>query len=537
MTQQPGARAHGSSRWRPRGDDGVAMMTTVMMMLVMTALSVLALGLVLNQVTPTQFAQKNTRTIFAAEAGLEASVGRIRSAVAAPDFLNKVYGNPAKLPCTVTGVVDTASGSTTYATTVRYYLDDPSGRSETWLNANKLACSDSGGTGTTLPAYAMISSQGDATQSAKVAATSGDRAISMVYRFETTTTNVVGGRIYSWNGTATSPFCLRADGLSAGSTVSYRASSTCGTAANEDAELWAYTDSHTLKLASSDLTATPLCLTDESGTIRLRACTPVSDSNAHLQRWSWHNGGNATWQAQASGLVDRNPAACLGSGRTSGNPVNGDKLQVAACANQAAWGSFSPDPAVGPGAASINTNQIVNYLEFGRCMDVTDVTIGRPFMISYPCKQDPPDGANILWNHKWYYSEPVVGTTAAAQPIVVRVNNSTDPAQRYCLKTAAGISSPSGYTGVGPDFHVTFKPCNAADATQQWIRSTATGDRTTSYTFRDSSGRCIGVGGDKYNGNWSTLVVSTCDGSTAQKWNAPPAVVEAEIGNYLEETS
>ena len=24
-------------------------------------------------------------------------------------------------------------------------------------------------------------------------------------------------------------------------------------------------------------------------------------------------------------------------------------------------------------------------------------------MISYPCKQDPPSGALLAWNHKWFY--------------------------------------------------------------------------------------------------------------------------------------
>ena len=34
----------------------------------------------------------------------------------------------------------------------------------------------------------------------------------------------------------------------------------------------------------------------------------------------------------------------------------------------------------------------------------------------------------------------------------------------------------------------------------------------------------------------ATLIVSACDGTTAQKWNAPAENVEAKVGNYLEET-
>ncbi|WP_258723187.1 RICIN domain-containing protein [Cellulomonas sp. NS3] len=514
---------------RLRDDSGVAMMTTVMMMLIMTALSVLVLGLVVNQVAPTQFAQKNTRTIFAAEAGVEAALGRIRTAVGTPDFTGAVYGNPQKLPCTLSGAVDAAGSATSYTATVRYFTEDPSGRDDAWLATNAMSCSPSNGTGSVLPSYAMISSAGDAATEGKISATSGDRAISMVYRFETTTTNIAGGRIYAWNGTSTPVLCLRASSTSAGASVAYRAASTCGTTANEDLELWVYDTDYTIKLASSTLTATPLCLTNESGSIVLRSCgTPT-----FTQLWSWDKDGRATWVAQDSAINDT--GSCLYSGRTSGNPVAGDTLKVGSCASQAAWGSFAPDPAVGPGAASANTRQIVNYLEFGRCFDVTDTEVTRPFMISYPCKQDPPAAASLFWNHKWFYEEPLVGTTRGPQQIYVLRNN--DSAQKYCLRTAGGVTDPA-YSGVDAGFYVTLtSACNTVDTTQQWTRSTATGNKTTSWTIRDSSGRCVGVGGSRYNGNWSTLVVSTCDGSTAQKWNAPADSVEAEIGNYLEETS
>jgi hypothetical protein len=504
------------------------MMTAIMMMLIMTALSVLVLGLVVNEVAPTQFAQKNTKTIFAAEAGVEASLGRIRGAVGAPDFTGAVYGDPHQLPCSLTGTVDTAGGSTTYNATVRYFTEDPSGRDESWLVAHAMACTASNGTGTVLPTYALIASAGNASSSAKVAATSGDRAISMVYRFETTTTNIKGGRIYSWNGMVTSQFCLRADGIAAGSTVSYRAVATCGTSANEDTELWVYDTDYTLKLASSTLTATPLCMTDETGTIKLRACSTPT----YTQLWSWDKDGRATWVGQNSSIDDN--GTCLYSGRTSGNPVAGDKLKVGSCASQAAWGSFSPDPAVGPGAASVNTHQIVNYLEFGRCFDVTDTDVAKDFMISYPCKQDPPAAASLFWNHKWFYVEPLVGTTAAPQQIYVYKNS--DTAQKYCLRTPSGQTDPAS-TGVDSGWYVTLTgSCSTTDARQQWTRNTATGNNVTSYTIQDSTGRCVGVGGSKYNGNWSALIVSACDGTTAQKWNAPADTVKAQLGNYLEET-
>lgn len=509
-----------------RRDDGVAMMTVIMMMLILMSLSVVVLGMVVSQVTPSQFARKNTETVFAAEAGVETALGRIRTAQNGGDFTGAVYGKPNLLPCTVTGTVGPAGAQTTYTANVRYYADDPTGKDAGWLTANQLTCTPGSGTGTVLPAFAYIESAGDAPTAGKVTDTQADRAIAMVYRFETTTTNIKGGRIFSWASGTEPQFCLRATGTAAGSTVRYQPLATCGTAANEATELWIYDTDYTMKLASSTLTSTSLCMTNESGTIYLRACTA-----GYTQAFAWHPNGNATWVAQDASFVDNN--TCLKSSESSGAPSNGSTLRVGACASTAAWGSFAPDPAVGPGAASISTKQIVNFLEFGRCFDVTDVRVDRPFMISYPCKQDPPSGSGLFWNHKWYYEEPLVGTTRAPQQIYVYQSN--DPARKYCLKSPTSQTDPTE-SGVGPGYYPYLtNSCSTADPSQMWTRSTATGVKATSWTIRDSSGRCIGVGGSKYLDKWSALVVSACDGSAAQKWNAPADSVEAKVGGYLEE--
>jgi len=311
--------------------------------------------------------------------------------------------------------------------------------------------------------------------------------------------------------------------------VTYQAAANCGLSSNEDRELWVYDTDYTIKLASSTLTSTPLCLTGESGgAIKLRACSTPTYS----QMFSWHSGGAATWQAQDSGINDN--GTCLGdAARSSGTPVTGDVLGIKnPCGSQVAWGSFSPDPAVGPGAASVNTHQIVNYLEFGRCMDVTDTDVNKAFMISYPCKQDPPAAASLYWNHKWFYQEPLVGTQAPVQLIYVYNGSGV----QYCLQTPNSMTNP-GADGVNQSnwYPTMTSSCNINDPRQQWTRSTGTGNKTTSYTIRDSSGRCVGVSGMRYHSNWSALVVSACDGSTAQKWNAPADTVEAKVGNYLEE--
>ena len=510
-------------------DGGVALLTALLMVMIMSALSILVLGLVVSQVKPTHFSEKNTRTIFAAEAGVEASLARIRTAVGAADFTGRVYGDPKKLPCTMTGAVDTAASGTTYDVVVQYFKEDPAGQTAAWRSVNALPCANGTGTNTQLPSYAYIASHGQAVSSARVGATTADRSISMIYQFSTTTTNVKGGRIYSYiPNSSTAQFCLRAEGLTDGSTVKYRPAGTCGTNAKEDYELWIYDTDYTIKLASSTLTATTLCLTTIGTDVKLKTCT----SPTYEQLWSWHKDGRASWQGQTSAKNDS--GSCLSSPRTSGTPQDGDLLTMNnTCTSNQPYSSFAPDPAVGPGAASVNTHQIVNYLEFGRCFDVTDENTGRPFMISYPCKQDPPAGADLKWNHKWFYNEPLVGTTAPKQLIYVYDSAGT----QYCLQSPSAQTTPSGYTGIGVGFYpVLSTSCNLATPASQWIRNTATGNKTTSWTIQDSTGRCVAASGGRYNGNWTSLVMAVCDGSTAQKWNAPAENVEAEVGNYLEET-
>lgn len=520
------ARSRAMARLRG-ADDGVAMLTALLLIMVLAALSILVLGIVVNQVKPTLYAEKNTRTIYGAEAGVEAALGRIRNATSPPDFTGTVYGDPRKLPCTLSGVLDASSAS--FDVTVRYFAENPGGQSDTWLASHALTCSAGTGTGTVLPAYALIESHAQDTSYARVASTQGDRAISMVYTFRTTTTNIKGGRIWSWNDGAQGQFCLRADTTAAGSSVKYQSAVNCGFSANEDRELWIYDTDYTIKLASSTLTATPLCLTTESGgAIRLRSCaTPT-----YTQLWSWHSGGNATWQGQDSGIRDNK--TCLGDAtRTTGTPSAGDLLGVGACQDKLPTGSFAPDPAVGPGAASVNTHQIVNYLEFGRCMDVTDTHTWAPFMISYPCKQDPPAAAELYWNHRWYYEEPLFGAQSPVQLIYVY----NEGGVQYCLQRPTSMTNP-GASGVDKAayYPTLTSTCNINDVSQQWVRNKDTKKKATSYTFTDPSlTQCIGVSGMRYYGKWSALVMSACDGSTAQKWNAPGDDVNAKVGNYLEE--
>lgn len=505
-------------------DRGAAMMTAIMLIFLTGALSILVLGIVVSQITPTQFARKNSQTVFAAEAGLNTALSQVRAAVSAPDFTGAVYGNKSLLPCSANGPVVAGATDLTYNVTVQYFKENPTGRDDAWRAANRMACTP--GSGTLLqPTYALITAMGLADGVPGLATNAGDRKLSTVYQFQVTNNNVAGGLIYSFGDA----YCLEANGTTVGSTVKYIPKADCG---DDDVhQLWLYESDYQIKLASSLLAGggtAALCITGppntSSGTVdaTLQLCIGSPSTSRWNQLWSWE--GGAHWRG-TNMTITGTSSYCLYSGVTSGSPA-GRRLSIGAqCASDTATGSFNPDPRVGAGAASADTHQIVNYLEFGRCFDVTDETVTKPFMIVYPCKQDPvPGSPNLKWNHKWYYNEPLPGQASAGpQAIYVLENNSTS--RKYCLQAPA--------EGANPAYVTLTSACSTTAANQQWTRSRDTGNYSTGYTFTDYKGRCIALG-DKYNSAWSKLVVASCTGGPEQKWNAPPDNVKASVGDYQE---
>lgn len=509
-------------RIRPAdSESGVALISAMIFMIIMAALSVVLLSTVLAQTVPSVSAQRNTKTIYAAQAGVEASLGMLRSAKAAPDAFGNVYGALSQLKCSLTGQVNGQSDGLSYQAAITYYLDDPSKTA----SPAKVPCNAISGLATQ-PNFAKVVSTGTAAPGAGSGiSVNGVRALSAVYAFRVSNVNIPGGRIF--NDTSTS--CLEAvpgkkGGIGAGSFIKFSSASACAvTPANDITQLWTYDTDYEIKLSSSLAEGgTPLCITGptskKGGTqdATLQNCKLKTDSARWNQLWSWT--GDYTWKGQNPDITSGNSNYYLAG------PVS-SRLQVR---EDSASGTFTPDSAVGAGAASVKTIQIVNYLEFGRCLDVTDAQITSSFMISYPCKQDPsgtgnPPGTGQLdWNHKWNYLEPIAPATSRAQTIYVFDNNGN----KKCLET------PAINTGV---VYPRFQSCSGG-ALQTWTRVGATsGGYLASYWFKDSAGRCLAVAGsdDAYRG-WSKIIVTTCDGSLAQKWNAPAAYTDSTVGGYQE---
>ncbi len=136
------------------GDSGVAMLLALMVIAIVTTVSLGVAGVTLAQVKPSQVEKKYTRTVHAAEAGLDAALNRIRAAKNSAG-----EGDKSKLPCgPLAGSVSPNQGALTYNVRIRYYTDDPSGQTDSWRNGRAMACGASGTA--VVPAYALLESTG-----------------------------------------------------------------------------------------------------------------------------------------------------------------------------------------------------------------------------------------------------------------------------------------------------------------------------------------------------------------------------------------
>jgi len=528
-----------------REERGVALMSVMLFMILLTGMSLVLLSVILGQIGPSYLAQKSTKTVYAAQAGLQSALGVVRSAAAAPDSAGNIFGDPAKLPCTFTGNLDPLSADVGYTVTIQYFVEDPTTKVEPWLSANDLNCTtlpsgEPGGVRNTAnvltsPEYAYIVSRGSAVSAAGRAATEGNRAVAAVYKFKVRNINVPGGRIFA----PSTGECMEAQPLPSssvigvGSAIKFVSASQCTAdrGVHDTRQLWSYAATYQIKLASSTDGVTPgLCITGvPTANASLQTC--LSGVDRYSQLWSWT--GDKTWKGQQSTISAGNANSFLSQSGAGSN------LQV----TTGFVNTFAPAPAVGAGNAGKDTKQIVNYKEFGRCLDVTGARIGDPFMIAYPCKQDPsgtgnPPGTGKLdWNHKWWYTE--TASTLAAQQIYVYTSydgaGNGVAADRRCLETPVSPGS-----GKYPVFRACTRTISQTGlAEQSWTRVYESADYGSSYLIKDNYGRCLTADAtDQYadgSGNrWSKITVATCTVNENQKWNAPPNDALATFSGFRE---
>lgn len=522
----------------------------LLVVLVGMGLAGLLLPMVLTQSSTTRFDDRRAVTLNAAESGLDTALGLVRASVTLDPDTSQYVGDPRKLPCgPVTGTVDPAAGSS-YSATIAYYAADPTGHDEQWLADEQMSClsgygvhySDGSGTGILVPSFVLITSTGSDGRGPQT------RTLQATYLVSTTNVNVDGGALPLFPASTSNPtiYCLDV-GSGTPAVGTQVLIQPCADEPIPDEQKWSYRSNLTIRLTvtigdtAMNADGTGLCIQSAGAdkTVTLAKCPKDDvDTNGnpvlgdYRQIWGVNDSGHfALSTSSKNGLSgDCLAAPTLGSGK----PV-----QLKACTgsttdpNQA----FNPRPSVGSGQAGPDEpqdgflvgKQVVNFLQFSRCIDVTNQSTatgdnGGSFLILYPCKQNPQPNS-VAWNQK--FTE-----VAVAGGVRWQTNNGSD----YC------VTSPLT-TAAGKYVHV--EACDSGKKSSQvWTRFegySGTGtDRAPlpskqRYTLVDSQGFCLAPGPneDMYNSNLK-LVVATCDGSLGQKWNVPPVEQRPTFTNLHE---
>ena len=498
----------------------------LLLIMVGTMFTLLLTPIVLAQINTSKVDTRRGHSLDAAQAGVDIALGHIRDANNGSGL-----GVLASLPCnTFTGTV--ASGGTArYEAKVYYFSQDPRGHAD-WINdsTKQIGCISSTSGLPLTPRYAVVVSRGtnSATGSLDTVPT---RTIQATYVFKTQNNNVPGGLIHSYNSSP--DLCLDAGSSSpaVGTVVTFQR---C--ASGTDQQLWSFNTNLTISLASSVDTASGslgFCLDAPfphaaNEPITLQNCSRTTVRN---QQWSFTGNNNfpATTTSGAQDSYCWNPQ--------STNTV-GANLILGACGGRDTAHAFVPEAAVGAGNADASQKMLVDYNQFGRCLDITNQTLpqvaGTKYLISYPCKVTP-DTSQPPTNQQWNLPAIPTGGTSASGVIT----SVMDPT--YCLLSPMALG---GYPYMDK--------CTAAPSTasKTWTVWGATGEYATSYRISDSStpsttsslGYCLQptdptiTPPDLYPGDGSSskIIITSCSGATLQKWNAPPGVEAAPVKDYTE---
>ncbi len=189
--------------------------------------------------------------------------------------------------------------------------------------------------------------------------------------------------------------------------------------------------------------------------------------------------------------------------------------------------TWAPSAAVGAGAAGKASGQLVNFNQFGRCLDVTNQDVTSSFLIDWPCKQ-APNPTNVTWNQRWSMPTASPNTNLGITGVGPITTNYQNNGTLYCLQSPL---STTGYVLVNPC------PAGGTPSNMTWTVYGATNAYATSYQIMDATSTvnpqatplCLQPTDptanppDLFSGgnNVSKMIVAPCNGSTLQKWNAP----------------
>lgn len=498
-----------------RRDEQGSIPMVMLIILVCVSLSAILVPSFIRLNSSTRSAVTRVRALHAAETGLQVGLGAVRSAATTSG-----QGDNTKLPCTgqLSGVV--ASGAAQYRVSMVYFDLDPRGKTASWRNANLISCGD---LPSHTPSFVAMTSVGS---NNAAFGGSGDRTLDATYAIRTNNQNIPGGLLQNYYEKVATYLALCMDAGSA--TPAAGTPLTVQTCQNNvpDRQKFSYRNNLSLVLNSTVTpTSAGMCLQADpggSGTVLFEPCLASDSTSLYKQQWSFND--SAQFQSATSSGAD------LGNQCLDIQAVDmaGSNVILGGCGSYPQrQGSWLPSPASGAGMAGPNTNQLVNFKQFGRCLDLQSWGLSNP-LIAWPCKQTPSGAPG--WNQRWVYNSTTKTLSTDYSPVNSGPGNPTLP---YCVK--APVSTASGtalraYVNPCPD------PSTPTPANMQWQSHTSVTDTYRDrYTYVDSSGRCLqpstsdlyidaGNSGNSA-GNTSYVVVAPCDGSLLQKWNGDPNVL------------
>jgi hypothetical protein len=200
------------------------------------------------------------------------------------------------------------------------------------------------------------------------------------------------------------------------------------------------------------------------------------------------------------------------------NPGTADSdIVLGSCSAVSDRNIWRPQPGVGAGMASAATDQLVNFKQFSRCLDVTNFVPTSSYMIVWFCKQSP--NGVPPWNQTW----KILPATADPVALTKRIRTiDTSTGRGYCLRTPGSTAATQ---------YVTLTECSdtgiLTDPNLIWSVYGDTGVYATSYRIVDSYGFCLTPTDlsanppDTHTDGTAKVKVAVCDDSELQKWNAP----------------
>ncbi len=491
-------------RWR---DDRGSLPFALLITLVGTAVSALLVPMVIVQLGNSRADAQRVQAVEAAQAGLDAALGQLRRA---NDGTGK--GVAASLPCTSPSPITGSAGDgvSTYSVTITYF--------QTGV-PNSISCATAQ-SGVPLD-HAELSSTGTSVVKRQLTAT---------YKFWVTDENIAGGLIPTFPyGSDTTPLCMDAGSATPQdpAPVTMR---TCVPGLAQ--QTFSYNADLTVSLVSTANGSNGLMCLDAGlphvvGTaVKLTKCGAAGTQKHIGEMWSLNN--HANFEGTSDGLTTDNYCLVVQTAGTPSNVVlgSGDKTiaNPPTCQQQHDdKESWNPDSSVGAGAAGAQTQQVVNYGQFGRCLDVphSDVTYG--YLIIWPCKQ-APNPSTIGWNERWVF----VASPGRSGMVLIITTDTTN--NRWCLQTPTP-----------PATYVTVVACNAGFTLVPEMEWTNTGaipnDPYHSYTILDTHNNCLSPNDatvDPYvdppahvqaSQQISKAIVVPCGASGLLKWNAQPGVL------------